>query len=264
MQITLFNFNGFTVRAVTRPNGEPGFVGKDVADRLGYADTVNAIKQHCRGVAIHHPIQDALGRAQQARILTEPDVMRLIVSSKLPEAEAFERWVFEEVLPSIRRTGAYAAPAAAPQAMPSSVEAMQVADALATMLRLEGSARLGVARKAMELTAPSLLPMVPAYAIDAPTGSASGSSEPTASLTELLKEHGIKMSAVATNALLAASGLIVRMERPSTRGAKAYWSVTDAGMKYGKNVSSDRNQRETQPHWYRARFRELMGLIKAS
>jgi len=141
MQITLFNFNGFTVRAVTLPNGEPGFVGKDVADRLGYADTVNAIKQHCRGVAIHHPIQDALGCAQQARILTEPDVMRLIVSSKLPEAEAFERWVFEEVLPSIRKTGAYAVPTAAPQAMPSSVEAMQVADALATMLRLEGSAR---------------------------------------------------------------------------------------------------------------------------
>ena len=54
----------------------PGFVGKDVAERLGYADTVNAIKQHCRGVAIHHPIPDALGRMQQTRILTEPDVLR--------------------------------------------------------------------------------------------------------------------------------------------------------------------------------------------
>ena len=82
--ITCYNFNGAAVRTIVLPNGEPGFVGKDVAERLGYADTVNAIKQHCRGVAFHHPIPDALGRMQQTRILTEPDVLRLIVSSTLP------------------------------------------------------------------------------------------------------------------------------------------------------------------------------------
>lgn len=57
--LTSFNFNGADVRTIVLPNGEPGFVGKDVAERLGYADTVNAIKQHCRGVAFHHPIPDA-------------------------------------------------------------------------------------------------------------------------------------------------------------------------------------------------------------
>ena len=85
-----------------------------MAERLGYADTTNAIKQHCRGVVIHHPILDALGRTQEARVLTEPDVLRLIISSTLPAAQEFERWVFEEVLPSLRRTGSYAMPAAAP------------------------------------------------------------------------------------------------------------------------------------------------------
>ena len=59
-----------------------------------------------------HPILDSLGRTQEVRVLTEPDVLRLIVSSTLPAAERFEKWVFEEVLPSIRKTGQYAAPKA--------------------------------------------------------------------------------------------------------------------------------------------------------
>ncbi len=108
-----FTFDGAPVRALL-VDGEPHFVGKDVAERLGYADPTTAIKSHCRGVQKLHPIQDALGRTQQARILAEPDVLRLIVGSKLPAAERFERWVFEEVLPTIRKTGAYTAPGANP------------------------------------------------------------------------------------------------------------------------------------------------------
>ena len=91
MSLTTFNFNGADVRTVTLPNGEPGFVGKDVASRLGYADTSDAIARHCRGSVTRLPIPDALGRLQETRILTEPDVLRLIVSSTLPAAEAFER-----------------------------------------------------------------------------------------------------------------------------------------------------------------------------
>jgi anti-repressor protein len=102
-----FTFDGETVRVV-EIDGEPHFVGKDVAERLGYADPTNAMKQHCRGVVKRHPIVDALGRAQEARVLSEPDVLRLIVGSKLPAAERFERWIFEDVLPTIRRTGSYA------------------------------------------------------------------------------------------------------------------------------------------------------------
>lgn len=98
-----------SVRAV-EVDGEVFLVGKDVALALGYADTVNAIKQHCRGVAKHHPIPDSLGRTQEARILSEGDVYRLIINSKLPSAEPFERWVFDEVLPTIRKTGRYSAP----------------------------------------------------------------------------------------------------------------------------------------------------------
>ena len=84
----IFNFNGANVRTITLAGGEPGFVGKDVAERLGYEDPTTAIRSHCRGVPIRYPIHDALGRMQETRILTEPDVLRLIVSSTLPEAEA--------------------------------------------------------------------------------------------------------------------------------------------------------------------------------
>lgn len=108
--LSVFAFDSQAVRVVT-VDGEPWFVGKDVACVLGYKDTTNAIKLHCRGVAKHHPILDSLGRTQEVRIISEPDMLRLIVGSKLPAAERFERWVFEEVLPSIRKTGRYEVPA---------------------------------------------------------------------------------------------------------------------------------------------------------
>lgn len=104
-----FRFENHDIRVV-HVDGEPHFAGKDVADALGYVDATTAIRSHCRGVQKLHPIPDALGRMQQSRVLAEADVLRLIVSSTLPGAEAFERWVFEEVLPSIRRTGSYSVP----------------------------------------------------------------------------------------------------------------------------------------------------------
>ena len=107
--LTVFAFDTQAVRVVT-VDAEPWFVGKDVACVLGYKDTTNAVKLHCRGVAKHHPILDSLGRTQEVRIISEPDMLRLIVGSKLPAAERFERWVFEEVLPSIRKTGRYEVP----------------------------------------------------------------------------------------------------------------------------------------------------------
>lgn len=90
-------------------DGKPYFAGKDVARALGYADTVNALKTHCRedGVAFYH-LTDSLGRAQEAKFINEGNLYRLIVSSKLPSAERFECWVFDEVLPTIRRHGLYA------------------------------------------------------------------------------------------------------------------------------------------------------------
>ena len=94
-------------------DGKVLFCGRDVAAALGYTNTVDALAKHCKsdGVAFRYPIQDNLGRTQQARFIPEGDVYRLITHSRLPAAEQFEHWVFDDVLPSIRRTGGYTVPA---------------------------------------------------------------------------------------------------------------------------------------------------------
>lgn len=104
-----FSFESHSVRAFNI-DGNPWFVGKDICDVLGYANATDAISQHCRGVAKYYPIVDRLGRNQEVRILNEPDTYRLITGSTLPEAERFEAWLFEDVLPSIRKTGGYQLP----------------------------------------------------------------------------------------------------------------------------------------------------------
>ena len=92
-----------TIRTLTS-GGQILFCGKDVATALGYANTKDAMARHCKGVVNHYPLESA-GGIQQVRFISEGDLYRLIVSSKLPAAQQFEAWVFDEVLPSIRRHG---------------------------------------------------------------------------------------------------------------------------------------------------------------
>ena len=112
-ELTVFAFDSAAVRVI-QIDGEPWFVGKDVAEVLGYARPNDALQQHCKGAVKRRPLQTP-GGMQEIRLINEPDMLRLIVGSKLPAAERFERWVFEEVLPSIRKTGRYSMPAQAPQ-----------------------------------------------------------------------------------------------------------------------------------------------------
>ena len=101
-----FNFQDHTVRVVLDDDNQPMFVAKDVADILGYADTRKAINTHCKGEQKYHPLETNSGM-QSTRVIYEPDLYRLIFGSKLPSAQQFQNWVFEEVLPSIRTKGAY-------------------------------------------------------------------------------------------------------------------------------------------------------------
>lgn len=96
------------VRTLEGANGEVLFCGADIAKALGYSNTRKALSDHCKenGVTKRYII-DSMGREQEAAFITEGNVYRLIARSKLPEAEKFERWVFDEVLPSIRKHGAY-------------------------------------------------------------------------------------------------------------------------------------------------------------
>lgn len=101
-----FEFRGNPVATVTTGNGTVLFCAKHVATALGYSNTRDAIAKHCKGVANRYPLETA-GGIQQMVFITEGDVYRLIASSKLPSAVEFEHWLFDEVVPQIRRTGGY-------------------------------------------------------------------------------------------------------------------------------------------------------------
>lgn len=88
-------------------DGKPLFCGADACKALGYKNQHDALTRHCKGVVKRYPLTN--GGKQQMNFLPEGDLYRLITHSKLPSAEKFEHWVFDEVLPAIRKNGMYGA-----------------------------------------------------------------------------------------------------------------------------------------------------------
>lgn len=106
-ELQIFNSEEFGQVRTVEINGKPYFVANDVAKALGYVETAKAIRTHCKGVSeMDIPSK---GGIQCMKIIPEGDIYRLIVRSKLPSAEKFEKWVFDEVIPSIRTNGGYIA-----------------------------------------------------------------------------------------------------------------------------------------------------------
>lgn len=96
-----------TIRTVMVKN-EPWFVGKDVAEILGYNRPTKAIQDHVDSEDLDGiPIQDSIGRMQNTPIINESGLYSLVLSSRLPRAKEFKRWVTSEILPSLRKHGGY-------------------------------------------------------------------------------------------------------------------------------------------------------------
>lgn len=104
-ELQVFNNNEFGQLRTINIDGKDYFVGKDIALALGYKNTNDAISRHCKGVVKHEGLKI---NGSEVALITEGDIYRLITHSKLPTAEKFEEWVFDEVLPSIRKHGMYA------------------------------------------------------------------------------------------------------------------------------------------------------------
>ena len=103
---------------------------------------------------------------------------------------------------------------------------------------------------------------LPGYAIDAPPDAAGGSSMPTKAITALIKDHAIASTARALNLALETHGFLKVLQRKNSKQEMVdFWSVTEKGLAYGKNLTSPQCPRETQPHWYVDRFLELAGLV---
>ena len=104
-ELKIFNNEEFGNIRTTIIGNKIYFVGKDIANALGYSNPRDAISRHCKGVVKHDNFKKG---GQKISLITEGDMYRLITHSKLDSAEKFESWVFDDVLPSVRKYGIYA------------------------------------------------------------------------------------------------------------------------------------------------------------
>lgn len=111
----VFSFESTEVRTFADDKGELWFSGKDVCGVLGYRNDSDTIAKHCRGKGVAKRDTLTPGGPQELTFINEPNLYRLIIKSRKPEAERFERWVMEEVLPAIRKTGHFDARRGLPQ-----------------------------------------------------------------------------------------------------------------------------------------------------
>ena len=195
-ELEIFNNPEFGQIRTTEINGDPYFVGKDVAEALGYSNTKDALARHCKGVVKRYPLPTE-GGIQEVRIISEGDMYRLIASSKLPAAEKFESWIFDDVVPTIRRHGAYATP--------TTIESI-IADPdngikLLTALKEEQEKR-----KALQAQIDEQKPKV----VFAEAVSASKTSILIGDLAKILKQNGIDIGQKRLFAWLRDNGYLIK------------------------------------------------------
>ena len=106
-EIQQFDFKGASLRTLTDEAGEPWFVLKDCMSILDLGNPTETVKMFDEDEFSTAEVIDSIGRRQQAYIISEPGLYRLVMRSRKPEAKEFQRWVTHEVLPSIRKTGGY-------------------------------------------------------------------------------------------------------------------------------------------------------------
>lgn len=107
-ELMIFNNSEFGEIRTIEEDGKVLFCGSDVAKALGYKRPADAITAHCKGSVIRRLPTN--GGKQDAKFIPEGDIYRMAAKSELPGAERFESWIFDEVLPSIRKTGEYKTP----------------------------------------------------------------------------------------------------------------------------------------------------------
>ena len=129
--LQIFNSPEFGAIRTIEKDGEPWFVGKDVATILGYAKPLNALATHIdEDDSLKQGLTDNMGRMQETIFINESGLYSLVLSSKLPTAKKFKRWVTNEVIPSIRKHGAYMTPETLEKVLLSPDTLMQLAQNL--------------------------------------------------------------------------------------------------------------------------------------
>ncbi|WP_308074234.1 BRO-N domain-containing protein [Neisseria polysaccharea] len=105
--VQVLNFQQSSVRTVADNKGELWFLANDVCEILGYSNPRQAVQKNCKEKGVSNRYTLTRGGEQSMTYINEPNLYRLIIKSRKPAAEAFEEWVMETVLPTIRKTGGY-------------------------------------------------------------------------------------------------------------------------------------------------------------
>lgn len=241
-QIQVFTNEQFGQIRTVLIDGEPWFVGKDVADALGYSNNRKALLDHVdtedRDCVT---IRDAIGRDRETSVINESGLYSLILSSKLPNAKVFKHWVTSEVLPSIRKTGGYATPEAIYKTL---IEPKNLIIVLETLAEEQA--------KNKKLTAENAVLSVKAKYYDAIL--ASSESLP---ITQIAKDYG--MSAVTLNKLLA--DMEIQFKRCGTW--ILYQDYADKGYTQTKTFIINEKQTKSYTTWTQKGRLFLYNLLKA-
>lgn len=170
--LQIFNSPDFGQVRTIQQNGEPWFVGKDVAEILGYSNTKDAIAKHVDDEDKLGAQIATSGQNRNMTIINESGLYSLILSSKMPKAKEFKRWVTSEVIPAIRKTGKYEAMA---QAVPINDEPVTDFTQLEFDQRIRIAAiiascrreRLPLVAKVLSLDLEGMMPLMPAHITEA-------------------------------------------------------------------------------------------------
>lgn len=128
-ELQIFNNEEFGQVRTVEIDDKPYFVANDVAKALGYARPADAVTAHCKGSVKYRVLTN--GGEQDIKVIPEGDIYRLIIRSNLPAAEKFEHWVFDEVIPQIRKTGGYQMPQTYAEALRALADKAEQAERLA-------------------------------------------------------------------------------------------------------------------------------------
>lgn len=198
--LQIFNSPEFGEIRTIEKDGEPWFVGKDVAAALGYERPTKAILDHVDDEDKDEvPIQDSIGRSQNTPIINESGLYSLVLSSKLPGAKQFKRWITSEVIPSIRKHGAYMTPDKLEEVLLKPDTLIQ----LAQNLKAEQEKRMALEVK-MEEQKPKVL--------FAESVEAAKTSILIGELAKLLKQNGINIGQNRLFEWLRNNGYLIRRQ----------------------------------------------------
>lgn len=201
-EMQVFKNEEFGQVRMLEENGKPLFCGSDVAKALGYARPNEAVAAHSKGTVKRRT--HTKGGEQEMLFITEGDVYRLITHSKLPAAEKFEAWVFDEVVPSIQKHGGYLTPKKLEEALLNPDTIIQ----LATTLKQEREGRMRLERES-EQQKQQLREQEPAV-LFAKSVEASHTSILVGELAKLLRQNGVEIGQMRLFKWLRENGYLIK------------------------------------------------------